>query len=106
MSYIENLQSDNFQELILQAEKVSVVHFSADYCRPCQQYSTFLKDLKNDETLEFNVGEVDIQHNIDLRRHFNIRLLPTTIFFSEGAVIDRKEGILSLEDIYEVINLA
>lgn len=106
MSYISDLKTEQFDELILQTKAPSLVHFSAAYCRSCKKYSKVLEDLGKDNDLDFNIAEVDIQKNIELRRSFDIRLLPTTIFFSEGTIIQRKTGALSVEEIYKILYIS
>lgn len=102
MAQIQHIKDDNFDDLIINSERIHLVYFSAHYCRHCKRYRDFFKTLHEDD-LEFQVGAVDIDESITLSDQYDIRLLPTTIFFSAGIVIDRKVGILSLDEIKDVL---
>ena len=101
--YIPNIKDNNFDDLVMNSKQINLIHFSADFCSPCKEYSLFLMDLAKKDDSDFVIGEVDVMLNTELRKMFDIRLLPTTIFFYEGDILERKEGILSLDDINEIL---
>ena len=104
MSQIQYIRDDNFDDLVLNSDALNLVYFSADYCRHCKRYHTLLDSLSNNGNLDFRIGNIDIDESLDLSNQFDIRLLPTTIFFYEGNVVERRVGILSVDEINEVIN--
>jgi len=68
-----------------------VFKFSANWCGPCQQLTTTLQKLAAEfENVLFI--EIEISRFNTLKSKFNIRRIPTVIFFKDGAQVHRSTG--------------
>lgn len=71
---------------------LSVIDFSATWCKPCKRIAPVVNNLsniyKNCSFYKIEIDKVD-----DIGKIYDIRSLPTFIFFKNGKVIDRISGI-------------
>jgi len=72
----------------------------AGTCIPCKMMAPILEELKKEYAGVFNVNFIDIHKNPDQADKYNIRVIPTQIFFdASGKELFRHEGFFSKEDI-------
>lgn len=74
--------------------------FSAEWCKPCQQYKTVVK-LLDDSAV--NVVIVDIDAWKDEAKNHSVRSIPTSILFSSGKEVNRKTGVMSIGELQEFV---
>lgn len=71
-------------------------------CIPCREMAPILEELRREYEGQFRVDFVDVwlPENEAEARRYNIRLIPTQIFFDgQGRELFRHEGFYSKEDI-------
>ena len=72
----------------------------AGTCIPCKMMAPILEELKEEYAGRFEVIFTDIHKNPDQADKYNIRVIPTQIFFdASGKELFRNEGFFSKEDI-------
>jgi len=77
-----------------------LVDLGADNCVPCKLMAPILQELKAEYTEVFITHFIDVWKNPDAGRQFNVRMIPTQIFFdTEGKELFRHEGFMSKQDI-------
>lgn len=77
-----------------------LVDLGAGTCIPCKMMAPILEQLKKEYSSFFNVSFIDIHKNPDQADKYNIRVIPTQIFFdASGKELFRHEGFFSKEDI-------
>ena len=77
-----------------------LVDLGAGKCIPCKMMAPILEDLKKDYEGKLEVVFIDVWQNADEGSKYNIRVIPTQIFYSpEGKELFRHEGFYSREDI-------
>ena len=74
----------NFEELVLNNDKPTVVDFWAAWCGPCKMVAPEMEKLAQKYEGSVNVVKVDVDANPDLSRKFNIMSIPTIAFFRPG----------------------
>jgi thiol-disulfide isomerase/thioredoxin len=100
-------KKENSQTVIVQAQQLSgakklprLVDLGADKCIPCKMMAPILEELKEDYARVFTVEFIDVWKNPDAAEKYNIRIIPTQIFFdAAGKELFRHEGFFSKEDI-------
>jgi thioredoxin 1 len=61
-----------------------------------------LEEFKNDYSDEFKTRFIDVRENRTAARKYNIRVIPTQIFFdANGTELFRHEGFYSKEDMLD-----
>lgn len=69
-----------------------VVHFWADWCRPCKPLNALLERLAQEAQGGFRLAKVDADRNPNLTRLYSVRSLPTLKAFSGRQVVGEMVG--------------
>lgn len=99
---ILKVSSNNFEQEILNSEKIVLVDFYADWCGPCKIFSPILEDISN-EYDSVKVVKVNIDDEIELAQHYGVTSVPTLIIIQNGKVVDRSVGAVSKLAIINMI---
>ena len=93
---------DNFAELI-QSETPVLVDFSAEWCGPCKMMAPVLTKLKEMVGDEVRIIKIDVDKNPLTASTYHIQGVPTLMLFRKGEVLWRKSGVMSAEQIKQII---
>lgn len=94
------LNADNFDSAVLQAEKPVLVDFWAPWCGPCKVMSPIVEEIAG-EMDNFVIGKVNVDENPELARQFNILSIPTFLVFKGGQVVEQFSGSMSKDALVE-----
>jgi len=75
-----------------------IVDFAADWCMPCKIMEPQIKKAA-EKLKEIKFGKVDVDDENDLAMRFEVRSIPTTIFFKDGEVVDQHTGAMTADMI-------
>jgi thioredoxin 1 len=77
-----------------------LVDLGADKCIPCKLMAPILEELKKEHAGRLDVVFIDVWKNRDAGTPYNIRVIPTQIFYdAAGKERFRHEGFFSKPDI-------
>jgi thioredoxin 1 len=96
------LPSSNDPEIrkTLDAGIPAVINFGAGRCIPCRLMAPSLESLSTEYQGKVSILFVEAPKNISIAKEFNIRAMPTQIFFNaQGKEIKRHVGYMSKESI-------
>lgn len=95
------LNNDNFEELVLGANKPVLVDFWATWCGPCRMIAPVIEEIaeENDDII---VGKVNVDENPELCTKYGIVSIPTLIAFRNGEIIGQKLGAIPKANILEM----
>jgi thioredoxin 1 len=96
------INSVDLQEKIKNGEKV-IVEFWGTWCQPCLVMKPIFEKVSKENTSEVQMYTMDIDLNKEIAIGFGIRSIPTIKVFNGGAVIDTKIGLLSENQINELV---
>ena len=68
-------------EELKQYGKPVIVVFGADYCPTCVNYRPYIKELNRLYGEDIVIRYVDTVEHVDIRKVYNIELIPSTIFY-------------------------
>jgi len=85
----------NFKEKALTTDKVTVVDFWAEWCGPCRMIGPFIEELSKEYDDKVLVGKLNVDDNPEVSMKYNVRSIPTVLFFKNGEVVDRQIGATS-----------
>lgn len=92
---------EQFENDILNTQLPAMVDFFATWCGPCKMLSPVIDEISSELEGKAVVAKVDSDQLGELCAEYNIRLLPTLVFFKDGKEVDRIVGMAEKEDIIE-----
>lgn len=82
-----------FQSEVEQGPGLTVVDFWAEWCGPCRMIAPLLEQLLDEYGASgLKVAKVDVDANQQTAMRFNIRSIPTLLFFKDGRHVDTVVG--------------
>lgn len=91
-----------FQDII-QSDKPVLVDFFATWCGPCQTLGPILKEVKDSLGERISIIKIDVDKNQALAGTYQVRGVPTMMLFQNGKQLWRQSGVLSKQDIIQII---
>src|SRR5262245_31299735 len=88
------LTDGTFQKEILEAEVPALVDFGATWCSPCRALAPTVAALANDYQGRLKVGTVDIDEHAETAAKYQVRSVPTMLFFKAGKVVAQLVGAM------------
>ncbi len=93
----------NFQDTALEADKVAVVDFWAEWCGPCRMIGPIIEELSADYGDRVLVGKVDVDQNPEVSMQYGVRSIPTILIFKNGEVVDKQVGVTTKQALADKI---
>jgi thioredoxin 1 len=93
------IDEGNFETEVTQSQKPVLVDFWAEWCGPCKMIAPLLDEIAKEKGDTVKVGKVDIDKNQSLSFKYNVRAIPTLLFFKNGQVVDQVTGMTSKKDL-------
>ena len=82
----------NFDEQVVNSDKLVLVDFWAEWCGPCRMVAPIVKELSEDYKGQIVVAKLDVDGNPETSVKYGIRNIPTILFFKGGKVVDKQVG--------------
>ena len=95
----------NFDQEVLQSDKITVVDFWAPWCGPCRKIAPIIDQLSTELEGQVNVGKMNVDHN-SVAAKYRVRSIPTILFFKNGQVVAKQIGLTSKQGILDKIDEA
>ena len=93
------LTQQNFEKEVLQATTPVLVDFWGEYCPPCRALAPILDELATDYDGRLKIGKVNVQEQPELATAYNVRAVPTMLFFKQGQVAKQIVGLKSKREL-------
>ena len=101
---MESLTDSSFEEKVLKASGTALVDFWAEWCGPCKMLTPVLEKLSKENEGKIQIFKVNVDECQQLAVQFNIRSIPTLLFFKDGQVQEQVVGLKSESDLQASID--
>ena len=92
MSTVVEVTDETFAEEVEQIEGVAMVDFWAVGCGPCRLVGPIVDELAQEYEGQVKVAKVDVDASQRTAMRFNIRSIPSILFFKDGEHVDTVIG--------------
>jgi thioredoxin len=100
-SSIPHLTTNDFLSKVGGAELPVLVQFDAQWCPFCKKLQPALDRMRGQKEGALEIYKVDIDHEPDLQRSYEVASLPTLIMFYGGRIVGRSDGSLSEAELQD-----
>jgi thioredoxin 1 len=94
----------NFDEVVLKSDKPVVVDFWAEWCGPCRMIAPIIEEISNEYSGKALVVKCDVDNSPGVALKYNIRNIPTILFFKDGKVADKQVGAVPKNSFITKLN--
>ncbi|MDO8558015.1 MAG: thioredoxin [bacterium] len=84
-------------------KKVVMVDFWAEWCGPCRRLAPTVEEVAKDFAGKAMVLKVNVDDHPSLAQRFNVRSIPTLLFFKDEEVVDQVFGCVPKSDIVQTL---
>jgi thioredoxin 1 len=101
---VKELNEGNFQQEVIDKGGVAVVDFWAEWCMPCKMLAPTLDELAAEYGDTVTIGKVDIDNSRELAMQYDVRSIPTLVFFKDGQIAKKVVGLKQKSELKGVID--
>ena len=86
-----NINKNNFQNEVMNADKPVLLDFWASWCAPCRMVVPIIEEIAN-EREDIKVGKNNVDEQPELTSKFGITSIPTLVVMKNGKIVQQVSG--------------
>jgi len=98
------VDENSFDREVMRSDKPVIVDFWAEWCGPCKLIAPLLDEIAREKAGAVKVAKVNVDENQSLSFKYNIRAIPSLLFFKDGQLRDQVTGVTSKKDLLSRID--
>ena len=96
---VETVDSVDFEQKVLSADRPVVVDVWAPWCGPCRAVAPNFEEASNLYGERVSFLKLNADDNQEILKQYKVMGIPTMLYFSHGKLVDRKTGVQSAQAI-------
>ena len=100
---VHTITKENFDELVLQAEKPILVDFWAEWCGPCRMVSPLVDEIAEEQE-DVLVGKINVDEQGELAMRFGVMSIPTLLVFKGGEIVNKAVGARPKAELLQLLD--
>ena len=101
---IVNVNSDQFEEEVIQADELVIADFYSESCIPCKMLTPILYELDAQYEGKIKIVRIKAGTEFELAQRYEIHSTPTVLFFRQGRELESFTGYRDKDSMQEIIN--
>ena len=97
-----NINKNNFQNEVMNADKPVLLDFWASWCAPCRMVVPIIEEIAN-EREDIKVGKINVDEQPELASKFGIMSIPTLVVMKNGKIVQQVSGARHKNAILEML---
>ena len=93
----------SFEQVVLQSDKPVLVDYWAEWCGPCKHIAPVVEQLADEYGDKLKVAKLDVDGSQQTAMKFNVRSIPSILFFKGGQHVDTVVGAVPKAYLVEKI---
>lgn len=93
----------NFDQEVLKSDLPVVVDCWAAWCAPCRMIAPTIEALAEEYKGKVKIGKLDVDSNMNTAMKYQIKSIPTLLFFKGGRIVNSMVGALPKETLVKHI---
>ena len=102
---VKDITTQEFDEKVIDNSKPVLVDFWAEWCGPCKMLSPVVDNV-SEQVGDVDFYKVNVDEESELAREYGIMSIPTLIVFKDGEIVEQSVGVISEDDIKELVEKA
>lgn len=86
------INDNNFEQVVMQEQKLVVVDCGAVWCGPCQHIAPIIDELSQEYEGKAVIGKCDVDESPEIPQKYGIRNVPTVLFIKGGELKEELVG--------------
>jgi len=87
MSEVTTVDTQAFEEVVLQSEVPVLVDFWAAWCGPCRPIAPVLDQIAAEQDGKLLIAKLNVDENPDIASRYNISSIPVMKVFDKGEIV-------------------
>ena len=94
MSELQEINSENFEQVVLNSQIPVLVDFSTPWCGPCRKLTPVLEQIQNEFSSEIKIVKINADENIEILKDYGVSSFPTMIIIKDKEAKEFMVGML------------
>ncbi|GFO84757.1 thioredoxin [Anaerostipes butyraticus] len=97
-----NINKNNFQEEVMNANQPVLVDFWAAWCGPCQMLGPVIEEIAAERN-DIKVAKVNVDEQPELASQFQVMSIPTLVVIKDGQIVNKSVGARPKDQILKML---